>query len=80
MTLKKQSPDATPLANYELDYEAFVELIAEIESQGIPPETAAHYAALLGDTPLRDEHGNVIVMEGERELAVLKPLKFYDGE
>jgi hypothetical protein len=63
-----------------IDYDGFPVLVAEIMSQGFDKEIAAEYAALLGDTPVEDENGSVLVMDGERILATLKPLKFYgDG-
>lgn len=63
----------------DMDFEAFKELIDEIMSQGHDEKTAAHYAALIGDTPIADEQGNIVVTENGREIARLKPLKFFDG-
>lgn len=63
-----------------LSTEDFNELVDEIMSQGYDEETAAHYAALIGDTPLVDPAtGQIIVEEKGRELARLKPLKFFSG-
>ena len=60
--------------------EGFGKLIAEIMSQGYDRETAGRYAGLIGDTPMMDEEGNLVVMEGGgRVLARLKPLKFFGG-
>ena len=62
-----------------MDLEQFKELIAEIMSQGYDRETAGRYAGLIGDTPAIDAEGNVVVMEPDgREIARLKPLKFFD--
>lgn len=62
-----------------IEFEQFKELIAEIQSQGFDEETAAHYAALIGDTPCYDEDGNIVVRdENDRVLARLRPLKFYE--
>lgn len=61
-----------------MDLEAFKELVAEIMSQGYDRETAARYAGLIGDTPGFDEHGNIVVEENGREIARLKPLKFFE--
>ena len=61
----------------DMDFEVFKELIAEIMSQGYDENTASHYAGLIGDTPIADEHGNIVVMENGREIAKLKPLKFF---
>ncbi len=54
---------------------AFNKLIDEIMTHGYDEKTASHFAALIGDTPAMDEHGNVVVMENGRELARFK-LKF----
>lgn len=58
--------------------EAFLKLVKEIESQGVDESTAAHYAALVGDTPLMEADGTILVREGHRIIARLKPLKFFD--
>ena len=51
----------------------------EIMSQGIDEKTAWHYAALIGDTPITDEtHSCIIVRDGLKEIARLKPLKHFD--
>jgi hypothetical protein len=60
--------------------EGFYKLIAEIQSQGYDQETAGHYAVLIGDMPIVDDAGNVVVMENGKVLARLKPLKFFETE
>ena len=55
----------------------FKKLADEIASQGYDLPTAIRYAVLIGDLPIRDENGNLLVMEGERVLATLKPLKMF---
>lgn len=55
----------------------FNQLADEIMAQGFDDETASHFAALLGDTPVRDQADNIVVMDGKVILAVLKPLKFF---
>jgi hypothetical protein len=62
-----------------IEFDDFKILIDEIEAQGYDRETAGEYAALLGDTPLYNEAGDIVVMEGDRIVATLKPLKFYEG-
>ncbi len=59
--------------------EDFNRLVDEIMAQGYDEKTAAHYAALIGDTPLTDADGNIVVKENGREIARLRPLKFFDG-
>lgn len=59
----------------EMDY--LTELTREIMAQGYDEATASHYAVLIGDTPARDAHGNVIVVEQGRTIATLKPLKMF---
>lgn len=60
-----------------MNLEDFKLLSAEIRSQGYPAETASHYASLIGDTPIVDAHGMIIVLEHGKELAKLLPLAFF---
>lgn len=61
-----------------IEFEAFRELIREIEAQGFDRETAGHYAALIGDTPIYSEDGKqLVVMEAGKVIATLKPLEFF---
>ncbi len=57
--------------------EGFNAMIEEIMAQGYDEETAAEFAALIGDTPCFDEKGNLLVLDHEtgKILATLKPLK-----
>lgn len=57
--------------------EGLTNLCNEIMALGYDEETASHYAVLLGDTPLTDPSGRMIVMENGNVLATLPPLKFY---
>lgn len=59
---------------------AFVELIREIMEQGYDRETAGRYAVLIGDLPITDPQGKIVVMSGNRILARLEPLKFFEAE
>jgi hypothetical protein len=61
-----------------MNEETFGQLVDEIMSQGYDEETAVRYAVLIGDIPIADEHGNIIVMSGGKELARLKPLKMFE--
>jgi hypothetical protein len=54
------------------------ELKAQIMEQGYDERTAGHYAVLIGDTPVLDEHKNVLVHDGLKVVATLKPLKYFD--
>lgn len=60
-----------------IEFNDFSTLVDEIAAQGYTPDQAAEYAALIGDTPLYDESGNIVVMDGDRTVATLKPLKFF---
>jgi len=62
-----------------MDLEEFQGLIKAIERAGVAPELVARYARLIGDLPVRDEAGNILVMEGGKVVARLK-LDFFDGE
>ena len=53
--------------------EELATLAAQIMAQGYDEKTASLYAALIGDTPLSDGQGHVIVRDGHgRELARIK--------
>lgn len=56
------------------------ELKTQIMAQGYDAATAGHYAALIGDTPMLDEQHQVLVHDGEKVVATLKPLKFFEVE
>lgn len=61
-----------------MDAQALTELVREIVSQGYSEATASDYAVRIGDTPIMDEAGNVIVMDsGNQVMATLKPLEFF---
>jgi len=60
-----------------MEFDAFNKLVDQIMAQGHDDETAARYAGLIGDLPIRDEAGNLLVMEGEKVIARLKPLKMF---
>lgn len=62
-----------------MDQEAFLRLVAEIQEQGLDEATAAHYATLIADTPIFDRDGTILVREGKRIIARLKPLKFFES-
>ena len=58
--------------------ESLDELAAEIRGLGYDRRTAGHYAALIGDTPMGDDQGRIVVIDEQgKELARL-PLKFFD--
>ena len=63
-----------------MDENSLTELTHEIMAQGYDEGTASHYAVLIGDTPCVDEAGNILVLDGEREIARLKPLKIFEVE
>ena len=53
--------------------ESFIELIKAIEGKGFDRETAGKFAVIIGDTPVFDETGNVVVIDdGGKELARFK--------
>ena len=63
-----------------MDQNSLAELTREIMAQGYDVRTASRYAALIGDLPLTDERGNIIVRDGKTVLATLKPLKMFAGQ
>lgn len=60
-----------------LERSAFESLVDEIQSQGYDEPAAAHFAALLGDRPVKDQDGRLVVVEQGREVARLRPLLFF---
>ena len=81
MNDKAKKARGEPQALCDMSVDGLEELMREIKSQGIDEKTAWHYAALIGDTPITDKAGNcIIVMDGTKEIARLKPLKFFDLE
>ena len=52
----------------------------EFENWAVIALGGSHYAVLIGDTPCADEAGNIIVLDGEKEVARLKPLKSFEVE
>ena len=62
-----------------MDEKGFQKLVAEIEGQGYDRATAENYAVLVGDTPIVDKDGSVLVMDGASIVARLKPLKFFES-
>ena len=54
-----------------LNSDAFNKLVDEIMSKGVDEDTAARFAALIGDTPIADKDGNILVIEGGKVLARL---------
>lgn len=60
-----------------MSFDGLAELAEEIRRQGFDEETASRFAALIGDTPIIDDAGKVVVRDGGRELARLK-LHFFE--
>lgn len=61
-----------------MDQAIFESLVAEIQSQGLDEATAVEYAVIIGDTPIVDESGNVLVLDSVGNLlTTLKPLKCF---
>lgn len=55
------------------------QMTREIMEQGYDRKTAGRFASLIGDLPIFDKDGNVIVQdERGRELAKLKPLSMFN--
>lgn len=54
----------------ESDFEAMVQAII---AQGYDQETAGDYAARIGDTPVFDDDGMIIIRDGDEVVARLKP-------
>jgi hypothetical protein len=66
-------------ARYRLDYLGRLpeKLVTEIMEQGYRRETARLYGALIGEVPRRKPDGTIPVKSFDREIARLKPLKFF---
>ena len=64
----------------EMSFDTFVNLADAIAAQGYDEATALKYAALIGDTPISDEAGNILVLDEKgQELARLAPLAKFQG-
>jgi hypothetical protein len=59
-----------------MDEHALAQLTAEIMSLGYDRATAGRYAVFIGDTPIRDQDDNILVLDGKEVIARLK-LKFF---
>jgi hypothetical protein len=56
----------------EHSFESFCELVEQIKALGYDEETAANFAAIIGDTPCVDDQGRTVVIDEDgRELARL---------
>jgi len=60
-----------------LDQSHFMALVEEIETLGYDTDTAAHYAASIGDRPVFDEPGNVLVLDDGNKVIARLRLKFF---
>ena len=60
-----------------MDFDSLSKLTSEIMAQGYNEKTASDYAVLIGDTPCVNEAGQILVFENGKEIARLKPLKFF---
>jgi len=55
-----------------MNQDSFNKLTDEIVSKGYDEKTASHFSMLIGDTPMVDKDGDVIVMEDGKILTKLK--------
>jgi hypothetical protein len=64
-----------------MDFHQFSALAAEIMRQGYSEEQAWQFAALIGDMPVYDESGSLLVVDHQTNsvLARLKPLPFFSS-
>ncbi len=60
-----------------MDFRAFKKLTREIAKQGVNRATASYYASCIGDLPVHDGAGRVLVIDAGQVVARLKPLKFF---
>lgn len=63
-----------------MDQNNLNKLIAEIVSQGFDEKTAALYAELIGDTPIIDKDGYVVVTGQHDNVLTRLKLKFFDQD
>jgi hypothetical protein len=64
-----------------MEFEDFKRLADEIQSQGYDRATAVDLASWIGDTPILDQRGRIVVRDVHgKELARLRPLKFFESE
>jgi hypothetical protein len=75
MDASKQDHEPEPLAEHSA--ESFNAFIDEIMALGYDEETAGNYAAIIGDIPVMDEQGRVVVLDDTgKELARLELKSF----
>jgi hypothetical protein len=60
-----------------LEYAGLNDLAREIESLGYDEKIASHYAALIGDTPVFDEDGYILILSDDNQIVARLDLKFY---
>jgi hypothetical protein len=53
------------------------ELTGQIMAQGYDEATASDYAVLIGDCPIKDDDGHIVVMDDGKIVATLKPLRMF---
>ena len=54
-----------------MNQESFNKLVDAIMSKGFDETTAAHFAALIGDTPTVDKDGHILVIKDGKIMARL---------
>lgn len=57
--------------------ESFNALVDEIMALGYDEESAADYAARIGDTPVSDGNGNTLVLDDHNQVIATLRLKFF---
>jgi hypothetical protein len=62
----------------DMTFEGFEDMAKAIMAAGYDSETAYEYASLIGDTPLVDGGGNVVVKDGDQVLARLNLAKWME--
>jgi len=55
-----------------MDEHAFEDMIREIQKQGYDAATAARLAALIGDLPIKDEQGRLVVLDETKRHVVAR--------
>lgn len=59
--------------------EGFRELVKEIMALGYDAHTAAQYAGLIGDTPIRDQDDKIVVEDDHGKVLARLKLGFFEA-
>ena len=72
------NPIMTDVRCYEHSEESFFALVKAIEALGFDPQTASHYAYCIGDCPIKDSDGKIVVRDDHGKVIARIALSYFD--